>query len=283
MLADFLAGISRYKRRWQYVILCGIIAVSIILTTAIRSQASWIDILIQGVRVVQLSNISEANEVKLGKEINRTLVTQGQIKINRNEAVNRYINQIGDRLAASSDRPNLPYTFQIVDDNNVNAFATMGGFVYLHTGLLALADNEAELASVMGHEIGHITGRHALKQMRKQALTQGLLGAAGLDQNAAVQIGVELAVTRPNSREDELEADQLGLKNLENAGYATIGMINFMEKLLKAGGNVPEFLSTHPATSERVNALEGMINPNTARSGDGLNNTEYQRLLKRYL
>lgn len=283
MLQKWLSLISRYKNRWVSLTLCGIVALSVTLTTAVQSDASWVDVLIQGVRVFQLSNISQDQEVNLGKQINRSLIQQRQVKISRNSEVNRYINDIGQRLAASSDRPSLPYTFQIVDDNNVNAFATMGGFVYVHTGLLALADNEAELASVMAHEIGHISGRHALKQMRGKALTQGLLSAAGLEQSAAVQIGVELALTRPNSREDELEADQLGLKNLGNAGYATIGMIDFMEKLLKVGGNVPEFLSTHPATSERIKALKTMINPQTASSGDGLNNTQYQRFLQRYL
>jgi predicted Zn-dependent protease len=129
---------------------------------------------------------------------------------------------------------------------------------------------------VVAHEIGHIVGRHAIKQMRQQAISQGVLTAAGLDRSAAVQIGVELALSRPNSREDELEADQLGLTNLKRAGYAPVGMISFMRKLLKQGGSVPSILSTHPATSERIKALEAKVDPQTANSGMGLDTQAYQ-------
>lgn len=180
-------------------------------------------------------------------------------------------------MAKTNQRPDIPYTFQVVDDENINAFATMGGFVYINTGLILAADNEAELASVVAHEIGHIVGRHAVEQMRQRAVSQGLLSAAGLDRSQAVQIGVELAVSRPNSRSDELEADRLGLENLRKANYAPAGMISFMEKLLRQGGSVPSFLSTHPGTSERIDALQQQIDPATAQVGDGLNQGAYKR------
>ncbi|MEO1467244.1 MAG: M48 family metallopeptidase, partial [Cyanobacteria bacterium J06633_1] len=177
----------------------------------------------------------------------------------------------------TSQRPNIPYTFQVVNDNSINAFATMGGYVYINKGLIAAADNEAELASVIGHEIGHIAGRHGIEQMRDRALAQGLLSAAGLDRSSAVQIGVELAVSRPNGRADELEADRFGLVNMTRANYAPAGILGFMQKLLQRGGSTPSFLSTHPATSERITNLKQQIDPVNANRGDGLDSRAYRR------
>ncbi|MFM7578978.1 MAG: M48 family metalloprotease, partial [Microcystaceae cyanobacterium] len=138
----------------------------------------------------------------------------------RNRPLNEYINEIGQHLAQNSDRPDLPYTFQVVNDRAINAFATMGGFVYINTGTILAADNEAELASVIAHEIGHITARHSVTRMRDMALSQGLMTAAGLQESTIVNMGVQLAVNLPMSREAEMEADQLGLKMLTRAGYA---------------------------------------------------------------
>jgi beta-barrel assembly-enhancing protease len=268
----------RYYRRWLYGLLAIIVTLSISLSNVQPSySASWLELLIQGVQVVQLSNISNAQEVALGGEINKELVNSGQATIYSNQAINDYINQIGQQLAKTSERPDIPYTFQVVDDDSINAFATMGGYVYVNTGTITTADNEAELASVIGHEIGHIVARHSVEQMRDRAISLGLLSAAGLDRSDAVNIGVELAVSRPNSRSDELEADRLGLENITKAGYAPTGMLGFMQKLLEqGGGSTPGFLSTHPATSERIKILQQLIDPRTANVGTGLDNQAYR-------
>ena len=271
----------RFRRRWLYGLLCAVIALSLCIGTPKPSYGiSWSDLIFQGVQLIQLSSMSDTQEIQLGKQINQELVKEGRIKVSNNARINRYLNRIGQRLAQKSARPNITYTFQVVNDKSINAFATMGGFVYIHTGLMTEADNEAELASVVAHEIGHIAGRHAIEQMRQQALTRGLLSATGLDERAAVQIGVQLALNLPNSREDEFEADQLGLGNLKRAGYAPSGMVSFMKKLGKKGGSVPTFLSTHPATSDRVAALERAIDPQTANAGDGLNNQAYKNKIR---
>ena len=270
-----------HRRRWLYGLLSAIIALSIGLTNVQSARAvSWFELLIRGAQILQLSNISNQQEVDLGTQINEQLIKSGQAKIYRNRAITNYINNIGQELARTSKRPDIPYTFQVVDDKSINAFATMGGFVYINTGLILKADNEAELASVIGHEIGHIVGRHAIKQMRETAIAQGVLSTAGLDTSQAVQIGVELALTRRNSRQDELEADSFGLENLKKAGYAPSGMLGFMQKLLEAGGSTPSFLSTHPATSERIKLLRQDIDPTTANNGKGLNNQEYQNRIR---
>jgi predicted Zn-dependent protease len=240
----------------------------------------WLRILIQGAQIIQLSNVSESQEIQLGSAINQQL--SKQVKISSNRALTEYVNHIGQRLAKTSARPNLKYIFQVVDDDNVNAFATMGGYVYLNRGLLKAADNEAQVAGVIGHEIGHITGRHALQQMKQTAIAQGLSILAGIDQNQLAQIGVELAIRRPRSREDEYDADRRGLNNLILSGYAPIAMPEFMKKLMSSN-SPPEILSTHPAVPERVSRLQKMI-PGTYRSRtDGLNTSIYKQRLNSFL
>lgn len=238
---------------------------------------SWLNLLFQGIQVLQLSSLSNSQEVRLGQQINQQLIQQGKFQVSRDRYLNIYVNEIGQQLARSSKRPDIPYTFQVVNDPAINAFATMGGFVYINRGTIEAADTEAELASVIAHEIGHIVARHAVTQMRDVALSQGLMGAAGLQESTIVQMGVQLAVNLPSSREAELEADQLGLQNLQRAGYAPIGMINFMQKLLKADGSgTPEILNTHPDTRNRIIALQKNINRNTAYEGLGLDERNYR-------
>lgn len=280
-LFSFLS--RRYQRRWLYPLLSVVIALSLVLGSPQVTQARpWFDLIFRGVQILQLSNISPRQEIQIGQQINQQLVGS-EIQLYRNSEINRYVDQIGQRLAQESTRTDIPYKFQVVNDKNINAFATMGGFVYVNTGLLTAADNEAQLASVMAHEIGHIAGRHAIGQMRQQAIAQGVAAAAGLDRNLAVQIGVDLALRRPHSRQDEVEADELGLDTLQNAGYAPVAMVDFMEKLLKKGGSVPTFLSTHPATSDRINALEQAIDPARSNVGDGLDTNAYRSKIRALL
>jgi len=255
-------------------------AVSLVVATPQVSQGiPLFELLLRGIQIIQLSNISDNQEVQLGKQINQQLVRR-EIRLYRNDQINRYVRQIGERLAEVSERPEIPYTFQVVNNDSVNAFATMGGYVYLNTGLLKEADNEAELASVVAHEIAHIVARHSINQMREAAIANGVTAVAGLDRNVAIQLGVELALRRPKSRKHEFEADILGLENLTRAGYAPYGMVSFMKKLLKAGGSVPAFLSTHPGTPQRIDALEKAIDPATAYVGDGLDELDYKNNIR---
>lgn len=265
------------SKRWIYLFLAILTASGLIALTPKPSYGgSWLDIFIRGVQVIELSSISNEQEVELGKQIDSQLTQQGKVRLLRNRSLNSYLNQIGQRLARTSERSDIPYKFQIVNDKQINAFATMGGYVYINSGLLQVADNEAELASVVAHEIGHIAEKHAIDQMRDAAISQGLLSAAGLEEDTMVNLGVQLAVSLPNSREDEYEADQLGLVNLQNAGYAPSAMVSFMKKLLARSGSVPTIISTHPNVSDRIVALEQAIDANKANAGDGLDNQAYK-------
>lgn len=276
----FFLVFNRVGHHWLYICLSVLTALGVILGNVQTTHAfSWFDILRRGVQIIQLSSLSDQQEVELGRQINQELVTQ--VRLYQNPRITRYVEQIGQRLAAQSDRPNLPYTFQVVEDDSINAFATMGGFVYVHTGLMKVAENEAELASVIAHEIGHVTGRHAIEQMRQQAIAQGVLTAAGLDDRRAVQIGVELALRRPNSREDEFEADSLGLATHRKAGYAPSAVVSFMQKLQQQQGrNFPSFLSTHPATGDRVEVLQAKVDELPTTSGAGLNAQAYRQRIR---
>jgi beta-barrel assembly-enhancing protease len=269
------------KRRLVYPILAAIVAigVGIGIPTLTHAAPRLGDLIFQGIQIIQVSRISDRQEVALGQQINQELVRK-EVRLYRDPDLSRYIEQIGQRLAAKSSRKDIPYTFQVVRDKNVNAFATMGGFVYVNTGLIQEADNEAQLASVIAHEIGHIESRHAVDQMRRAAIAQGLAVAAGVDSSRLVGIGVELAVNRPSSRQNELEADKLGLNSLTSAGYAPSAMPDFMKKL-QSSRSVPALFSTHPDPAYRVTVLQKSINPATANQGDGLDTQAYRSQVRR--
>lgn len=275
--------LHRRKNRWLYGLTACITAVSINLATPTVSQAGWLDnilrgVLIWGVQSYQLSNLSDKDEEDFGKQIHDELVNSGQISLYRNTRITNYVNDIGQRLAAQSTRPNINYVFSVVDDDSINAFATMGGRVYINTGLIKTAANEAELASVIGHEIAHIAGKHAIEQMKSQARNQGILAAAGLDRSQIVQLGVAIALDFPHSRGDETEADNLGFDMLTKAGYAPEAMASFMAKLMKANGSggPPTFLSTHPSTGDRVSRLQTKADSYSGSSSAGLDEKQYR-------
>jgi beta-barrel assembly-enhancing protease len=273
----FCFALWKKSRRWFYPFLSVAIALLIAIGQPMLAQAISIGDLIRGgvqvIQGIQVTRMSDAQEVDLGRQINQQV--SGQVRLLRNPQLTAYVNEIGQRLAARSDRPNLPYTFQIVDDDAINAFATMGGFVYVHTGLMKAADNEAQLASVISHEIGHITARHAIKQMGDVMKTQGFMSITGTNRSQVVNLGVQLARRLPHSRRAEYEADQTGLATFTRAGYAPSEMAAFMQKLVRSR-SVPTFLSTHPAAADRVVRLKEMAQSTSARGQDGLNGAAYK-------
>ncbi len=269
----------RVNRRWIYPLISAILAIALVVSSSYPSSAFNPRRLIgPGLEVLQLSTMSDAQEVALGQQINQQILSS-QFRRYGNTQINTYVKEVGDRLAAQSDRPNLPYTFQVVQDDSINAFATMGGFVYVTTGLLKAMDNEAQLAGVMGHEIGHIVHKHSIRQMREVIIARGLAGAAGVDSNIAVQLGVELALRLPRSRQHEYEADRGALAILMNTGYSPRGLVQFFQKLL-GKPSPPTFLSTHPASSDRIAALEQMIPPEQANQGIGLDQAAYRERIR---
>jgi predicted Zn-dependent protease len=284
-------GFSQNYRLWQrrclYPLISVTTALTICLITPVTTKAiDLLPLLFQGVQVLNLSNMSDRQEFEFGQQMNQEI--RQEVRISRNLQLNRYLEEIGRRLATNSDRPNLTYTFQIVEDPAVNAFATAGGFLYMNTGLLKAAENEGEVASVLAHEMGHIEGKHLIKQMRQQAITSGIASATGLDRSQAVGLGVELALNLPRSRKDELDADKRGLKTLTRAGYAPSAMVSFMQKL-QGSSSVLTILSTHPGTDTRIRELQKQIKnlpSNTyqpSNRNNGLDKAAYQAKIRAFL
>lgn len=271
----------QYQRRLVYGITSTLIALGLIVGSAQSAPAiSLFELLFRGVQIIQLSTMSDRQEMSLGAQINDELIGsgEGQFRLYTDNDIVDYVEDIGNALVPLSQRPNLDYVFQVVQDDAVNAFATMGGYVYVTTGLMRAADNEAQLASVIGHEIGHIVGRHSVQQLRKAAIAQGLMSAAGVEDSVLVNLAVELGVRRPHSREDERESDVYGLDNITALGYDPAAMPAFMEKLL-GPGSPPQFLSTHPSVNSRINDLNAQIaqfDPALLNQRLGLENDAYQ-------
>jgi predicted Zn-dependent protease len=211
----------------------------------------------------QFMLMSPEDEARIGKaEHSKVLKQFGGVYDDPN--IGGYVAQIGGRLVANSELAGQPFTFTVLNSPVVNAFALPGGYVYVTRGLVALANNEAELAGVIAHEIGHVTARHSAQRMT-QATVVGLggaiLGAAlGVPQEVT-NLGSQLYLTS-FSRDQEYEADLLGVRYLTRVGYDPYAQADFLESLgahtemmAKLSGNgdrPPEFLSTHPNTPERV-------------------------------
>ena len=214
----------------------------------------------------ELSLVSESQEIQMGRESDPQIVsTFGLVE---DEALQSYVAGIGRRLAGVSERPDLPWTFRVVDDPLVNAFALPGGFIYVTRGILAHFDSEAELAGVLGHEIGHVTARHSVSQMSRQQLQQLGLGVGMIfsetirDVGGLLSAGLQLMNLR-YSRGDETESDELGLRYIGRLGYDPESMIGVFEMLAGAGGGaggqVPEWQLTHPHPENRAENIRAEI------------------------
>jgi beta-barrel assembly-enhancing protease len=237
--------------------------------------------------------LSEEDELKLGEQVHQELLKQARLI--RDPAINEYVNSVGQRLARNSGRPDIPWHFYVVDDKSINAFATLGGRVYVHSGLLAATRSEAQLASVLGHEIGHIVGRHGLENIKKAqraGLYAGLAAIAGAVLGG--QAGADLGASAGNligggylmkhSRDAEREADYLGLYNMKDAGYNTGGMVEIFEILEEVSASSPgalgSIMASHPAPGERLANTRREIDQHLRGSDQrGLRDTEdFERL-----
>jgi len=235
----------------------------------------------------ELMLVSESQEIAMGQQYDSQVVAT--IGLYPDPALQSYIQTLGKRLAATSERPNLPWTFRVVDDPAVNAFAVPGGFVYVTRGILAHMNNEAQLATVVGHEIGHVTARHTAAEMSKeQVATLGLVVGSIANKQVAQYAGVAqqaLSVLFLKfSRDNENQADELGVRYSSRANFDSREMVNVMKVLdrLSAteGGRLPEWLSTHPNPGNRVEHISSLISKQqTDFTGATINREGYERKL----
>ena len=212
--------------------------------------------------------VSDEQEDQLGLQVKQELAKQGTRYAQDPEVVN-YVRGVAQKIfvSADKDRPGVHWQVNVIDDpKQVNAFATPGGYLYVYTGLLMAADNEAQLAGVWGHESGHVVARHSARQMVDAMGLETVLGMAlGQNPNELAQLAANLAAKGAllsYSRQDEDEADEFGARYSAQAGYDPHGIIQFFEKLKTLEGNQPAFakyLSDHPATADRITHLQQYI------------------------
>ena len=232
------------------------------------------------VQYIQVSNISDEQEVEIGKQTNQQVLQQ--YRLYNSSQIQQYVSNLGQELLNSSDSRDIPFTFQVVDSDEVNAFATPGGFVYVTTGLLKTAENRAQLASVMAHEIAHINEKHGIKGLKQAVAAQGIANTVGVDTNTLAQMAYKLAADLPQSRSFEYEADRSGLEILQQAGYPPQAFANFLAKL-QGGGGTPEFIRTHPTSENRIEAISQTQKATQVSTNKGQDRSEYQNNVIAYL
>jgi len=231
----------------------------------------------------ELMLLSDQDEVRMGQETDPQITAM--YGVYDDVGLVTYVDNLGQQLAKVSHRPQLTYTFNVMDSPVINAFAVPGGYIYLTRGILAYLNSEAELAGVIGHEIGHVTARHSAQQYTKAQLAQIGLGLGSLLSQTFSQYaglagqGIGLLFLK-FSRDNERQADSLGVEYSSKVGYDALQMANFFITLDKMHsgekGSLPDFLTTHPNPENRVGAVReaarkwqstlGLTSPTTNRN-----------------
>jgi len=221
-----------------------------------------------------LSFIGRDQEVEMGKSSNRDIVaTMG---LYDDDELQAYVQRLGAQIAATTERPELPWTFQVIDDDAINAFAVPGGYVYLTRGILAHFENEAQLAGVLGHEIAHITAKHSVIRMSKSMVTQLGLGIATIavpelrEFASLLGQGMQLLFLK-FSRDDETESDRLGIRYMANINKDPQQLLDVMKMLgqvseASEGGRLPQWASTHPLPENRFDYIRSRIAQSPSRN-----------------
>ncbi len=212
---------------------------------------------------------SEAEEGQLGEQAYREVLQKE--RLSNNSRLNALIQRVGARISAAANKPDFAWEFKLIESNQKNAFCLPGGKVAFYTGIFPVAENEAGVAAIMGHEAAHATLRHGGQRITIALGTQ--LGLAGLSAllggkdsqskqllMAALGVGTQVGVALPFSRGNESEADEIGMRYMAKAGYDPREAPKIWERMAKGeGGGVPQFLSTHPASGSRQAALTAQL------------------------
>jgi predicted Zn-dependent protease len=259
VISDFF--INKRGRLFLFPMIVCALALSLLLTTCATNPAT-------GERHINL--FSESQEIQIGRDADEQISTS--LGLYPDQELAASVEDLGLRLSAKSERPHLPWTFRVLDDPTVNAFALPGGYIFVTRGILTYLNSEAELAGVVGHEIGHVTAMHSVYRMSSQQLTQigfgvGMVLAPELakyGQLASAGLGLMFLKF---SRDDELQADELGLRYMGRDGYDPNEMISVMEMLdgltqASGSGRIPEWQSTHPNPGNRRENILGLIEIN---------------------
>ena len=231
----------------------------------------------------QFMLISESEEIAMGREADGPITES--FGLYESEALQALVTNLGNEMASRSERPALPWSFKLVDDPMVNAFALPGGFIFITRGIMAALNSEAELAGVIGHEIGHVTARHSASQMSRQQFQQIGLGVGSiLSSDVASVAGVLSAglglLNLRYSRGDESQSDELGVRYMSREGYDPNSLVGVFQTLALAGGgggSVPGWATTHPDPVNREADIREII------AASGQDYSEYIRRGEEYL
>jgi predicted Zn-dependent protease len=220
----------------------------------------------------QRVQLSPEQEVVIGRQSAPQMAEQHG-NLYPDQTLQDYVDEVGNRVVQNSAAKGSPYPFEfhlLRDPQTINAFALPGGQVFLTAALLGKLNSEAQLAGVLGHEVGHVIGRHGAEHLAKQQLGGALVNAVGIassdgsggQQAAILAQAVNQMVNLKYGREDELESDRLGFQFMTQAGYNPVGIVELMQILDNARGNAggqPEFMSTHPDPGNRIEQLTAII------------------------
>ncbi len=236
----------------------------------------------------QLILLSEGDEIQIGRESD--LGVQKEMGVYDNRDLQGYVDRVGQTLARTSHRPQLPWKFAVVDESAVNAFALPGGFIYVTRGILPFLRDEAELAAVMGHEVGHVDAKHGVDQYSRQLLTETALASASAlaPKWGAAFGGLGLAsqfVFLKYGRDAEVESDRLGVGYASAAGWAPqamTGVLNTLGRLDAAQGSrrgVPNWALSHPPAENRVAKVQDAVAAAAGR-GTTTNATAFESMIE---
>jgi predicted Zn-dependent protease len=234
----------------------------------------------------QLILISESQEIEMGRQGSQQV--EAVMGLYDDPELQEYVSEIGQELAAESEKPGLPWSFKVVDDDVVNAFALPGGFIFVTRGILAHFNSEAELAGVLGHEIGHVTARHSAEQISRAQVAQlGLVAGTVFVPEFSPYAdlagsGLGLLFLK-FGRDDERQSDDLGFRYMARAGYDPTQMVEVFDMLGRVsqaagGGDIPSWLSTHPDPGERRERMQQAL-AETDVSGGAVERDRYMRMI----
>jgi Zn-dependent protease with chaperone function len=219
----------------------------------------------------QLPKVSEAEEIEIGRQASAAILQKEPLLDNKE--LTAYLAQLGKTLAAATSRPAIPWAFQALNLDDVNAFALPGGFIYVHRGLIEAASTEEELAGALAHEVAHVAARHHAADLQRRMIGSlgatvlgSIFGSKGGMSGMVGKIGTELATSGAYmhfSRDAEKEADRIGARILNDAGYNPRGMVTLFQKLAEVQKSQPnvvqQFFSSHPSPEERAANINDLL------------------------